>query len=480
MNLAGRSLLMLLLTGASAQAQECAVRTRQDLVNYAQTFAARVSPLTPELLQGGNAAANETVQALLNMWRDCESIANLQGLGSCFARPVQVAQMLDRRRAARYAEGGNSMGFEMSDRDYVRSVPERAASLPAEFANGLPANWRELAAERGWPVAQYRSRFVGNPSDLSGESFNRVLILVNEEPYDKWVQFTVGDPDTGQAERVIDFVSIDRSAQPRRIFFTQFQRDAQGGNPVNRVHAGDSLESCVSCHPNGMRELNPVPGSYSAADGAAIVAMNERMRSYQGVDWGAAFTPQAYGPTIGMDQGCVRCHNAGTGYAPISRGALHPLTNPDHINHKMHDDLSMMPTTSRSRTKVMDFLANLPALLPDETRRAMMAELHPRPGASLFDHHLRVLEWLRTHNNAAGEPWISEPTYQSYTALLNAWRTEALAQRALPPGAEVVQEWMLSECDVHETKASINTSDRMAEDVDQNSPPQRSSDAISQ
>jgi hypothetical protein len=241
------------------------------------------------------------------------------------------------------------------------------------------------------------------------------------------------------------------------------------------------MESCLSCHPNGMREINPVSGSYNAADGQAIAAMNERMRSYEGVDWGAAFTPAAYGPSIGMEQGCVRCHNGGTGFAPISRGALHPLTNPDHLRYKVHDDLSMAPTTSLARKKVQDYLRSLPDLIPEEVRLAMMAELHPASGASLFDSSLRTLEWLRNHNRPDGTPWLSEGEYGRYAQILQDWRADNVGQLPTAPSKEMVQEWMLTECDLPEEVKGADQADRSLMINKTNpTPTLRSSDAISQ
>ena len=67
-------------------------------------------------------------------------------------------------------------------------------------------------------------------------------------------------------ENLIDYISIDTDKDPQRIYFTQYWRDDKGENPKRRDKAGQHFDSCYSCHPNGMRQLSPVPGSVRKSD----------------------------------------------------------------------------------------------------------------------------------------------------------------------------------------------------------------------
>ena len=70
----------------------------------------------------------------------CAPTWNLLGLGQCSTR-ITIAS--DSREKT--TNSGVSMGWDMSDKDYIKNIPKEFRSLPADLRDGLPDNYREVA-----------------------------------------------------------------------------------------------------------------------------------------------------------------------------------------------------------------------------------------------------------------------------------------------------------------------------------------------
>jgi hypothetical protein len=308
--------------------------------------------------------------AVLQRLNGCQSSLESLEVADCFQNLRSYARVQTLPRA------GRKLDFEVSDLEYYRSIPREAVSLPTaaegiDLTAGIPDDWRRIADSRDDVHAlQYRSRTVVNPGNVG--SLNRLLFLVEGERYDKWIQFTLPEPDTRQPdqnfdptglvhgtgpERLIDFIAVDKTVTPHKIYFAQFWRDASGRNPQPRLRAYreaygmasegvDAADTCYSCHPSGMRRLSPQPGSVNAAAVDTLELFNEKMAAYTArapFDWHGAIQPAAYGPSRGADIGCTACHNSGE-VGNVARLNLGPLTYKQaasHLRHKMLGDLSM-------------------------------------------------------------------------------------------------------------------------------------------
>lgn len=437
-----------------AHAKKCDYKSKDKLYDYINSFAGKLS-LSKEEIRFPSSTLKQNVRDFLSMWESCEKYANLQGMGQCYSNALNAAQMLARRLTI---NGENSMGFEISDKDYHNSVSEEAKSLPVEFRDGLPKNYRDLARQKGWKVLQYRSRTVGNPGN--SQSFNRVLFFIEGNPFDKWIQFTVGDPDPTKPERLMDFISIDKRTNPKKLFFTQFYRDSNGKNP----HIRDGFDKCFSCHPNGMREIAPAPGSYSKEDAPNLDAFNKKMVGYGQLDWGKAINPAAYGPTRGIDQGCMKCHNGYTGDKAISRGAINALTDATHIEYKMAHELTMPPTSSKSKMRALMYLKNIPLFLDSESLKKFQQELYGFGGESSFHMNLKALVWLSQNKDNTGRPWLSQADYASYSKSLhelNAEGSEEFKSLMNEDRQTSTKQWILEACDnPHEQGDDVDNSGR--------------------
>ena len=263
-------------------------------------------------------------EILLKKIRNCSQKIDDIGLRNCLNNdilPVLETSYL------RSKNQWSALSFEMKDKDYFKYTPKDALELPPELRDGLPSNWRELVENNeDWTGLQYSSRTVGNPP-APNTSYNRVLIKVNDPPYDKWIQFTIPQkcsprnsliraglacdktgamreipsdigsrnlpkdmskyPEFVKQERLIDYISVNTEEIPQKIYFNQLWRDQNGKNPIRRDKAHGAFDSCYSCHPNGMRQLSPLPGSVSRDDLPALGELQDTITLYGQLDWGS-------------------------------------------------------------------------------------------------------------------------------------------------------------------------------------------------
>lgn len=337
---------------------------------------------------------SSTIQnELREIGEECAATFQLTGVNKCADRIIQRSNLraLERNR-------DHSMGWEVSDSDYINAVPDGYLDLPRELQNGLPNNYAELAKQKGWKMLEYRSRTVPNPPN---SSFSRVLFLVEGEKVDKWIQFTLPENSTN-TERLIDFIAMEKptSAEDQATpYYTQYWRDSQGRNPQMRTQG--SFDNCYSCHPNGMRELSPEPGSYSSEGAESLDYMKQAMKNYTvgrgAVDYKGALHPEQYGPPMGEGQGCVKCHNNGDGIHEESRGAINSRTSEGHIQHKMTQDMSMPVTMLPMEQEFFDFMEGIPNLLTEQERRDLMA-LTARYKSNQGAMYGAIIDWMSSNN----------------------------------------------------------------------------------
>jgi|GEM_PF-3969545 len=446
-----------LVGSSSVLAESCSLGSRESMLNYMQEFSTGFPAFSRELAMGANGAANEQLATFRSVVEKCKATIQLTGMSACFATATRLAEMNARRRAI---SGRATQGMEATDLDYQAKLPAVLQTLPPELANGLPANWRELAASKGWQAVSYRSRTVGNPGP--GRSYMRVLFKIPGNPYERWIQFTIGELDNPSLpEQLIDAIAVN--TQTKELSFNQFWRNTSGTDPQPRASgahgSGGNMDSCITCHPNGMREITPAPGSYTAKDAPVIEAMNASMQAYKRLNW-QGLDVDAYGPALGQTDGCVRCHNGYTGDPAISRGALTVMTAASNFRHKLVDDMSMTPTTLSSRDDALQYLKNIPLMIPEDARQKMMMAVYGGSSGSTFDHSRRTLDWLRDNIALNGSPYLSTEDHTRYLTALSEMRLENLEvaanNPALTPGrasSEETREWLMQDCDVPTPRA---------------------------
>lgn len=288
---------------------------------------------------------------------------------------------------------GHTFGMADSDENILKKMPDIARKLPDEFSEGLPDNWKEVATNKGWTFLEYNSQTVSNPPYGSK---GRVLFQIPGERYDRWVQFTTPPEGSTRAERLIDFITVEKADENGKplnepvTYFNQFYRDVNGRNPVERT---GSFDSCYSCHPNGMRELSPMPGSVGPEGKFALRKLNNLMKGYGKSSWNGAVDSSKHGPDIGKDFGCVRCHNSHNGDHPQSRGGIKTI----HLNfataeHKSFEDLSMSPSKTGFYKRLMRF-KNMIEDLPESDRNEFLRSIQDLPTST---HILEALKFVKS------------------------------------------------------------------------------------
>jgi len=363
--------LVLMLVPQWSSAGSCPTKSTEEWIDWfkqrAKTMAVNATTFETDLIKYGE---------------DCGPTWNLKGLSACSERLVGAAKARKKRSDA--ARKG-SMGWEMSDEEYGDRMPKKFKTLPSELQNGLPKNYREIAKQKGWKVFKYRSRTVPNPPRGSR---NRVLIVVEGAEDDKYIQFTISDDPSqpNRPEQLIDYLSVehnkDNPDKNAQLHFAQFWRDEQGKNPRNKLdisrsnsHGHMTHDNCYSCHPNGVRELSPEPGSYTKEDAPTLDYLKKKMGGYGKIEFNGALDPKAYGAPMGKEQGCVKCHNNYEGTHLQSRGALNYRTAEGHIAHKMTGDKSMPMTSLAPEQELQKTLDQIPFLLNPAELKKFQAEM---------------------------------------------------------------------------------------------------------
>ncbi len=239
---------------------------------------------------------------------------------------------------------GHTMGFKLSNDDYLKTVPPAYMQLPEPLRNGLPENWPELCRAQGWSCATFVSKSLPNPSH---NSFKRLIIMApgkNPGEADKWMLFTL--PKEGVAEQLIDYIAVEKTAAEKKqvtLFFAEYWRNKDGTNPKFR----DNMASCYKCHPSGMKDLVPAYGSTTPDGKRVIDGLNQKMRDYGQQVWSAGSVDlDRYGPPMGKNQGCLECHN-GRDRGFINAGHLGERSR-HQIYFKMVQDLTMPPELQKN------------------------------------------------------------------------------------------------------------------------------------
>jgi len=215
----------------------------------------------------------------------------------------------------------HELGFEVSDKQYFAEtrqyveIPDflldqkflRAVSR-YETLDRAKSFLRLLNSTRK-PSEQliffsYESRHLGTPDN--DDSFKRLLIVVPGDPSqglpEKWVQFGITDPGARTRIRNVSVVATTPgpAGSPNvyfKDFFRTYRRD--GAISVNgRWEMGFGDDNCVQCHKSGVLPIFPESGSVSAEDQPALLAVNQRFRSYGPVRFGKYRDETKFGPGL--------------------------------------------------------------------------------------------------------------------------------------------------------------------------------------
>jgi hypothetical protein len=231
-------------------------------------------------------------------------------------------------------------GFILSDEEYLinsLSLNPEFAALPKVFFkdNYLPLNWRKTVEnckkdKRGdlcrkikdWKFIEFNSTL----EDGSG-SHKRIVIQINHKDFIQYLLFFPEHP-THNMNKLIDIISLQtkdlntglRLDKVRPFFFERHKKGfaKDGGR-------------CITCHPNGLREIIPTQGSFLSKDNFKIIKIfNNEVRLLGKPDWQNVYDPKKLGPPLGGS--CVNCHSEEGERSPLTI-----FTKPSLIKSKIHE-----------------------------------------------------------------------------------------------------------------------------------------------
>ena len=150
----------------------------------------------------------------------------------------------------------------------------------------------------------YTSRHLGTPDN--DDSFRRLLIVVpgNVEKGlpEKWVQFGVTDPGARARVRNVSVVAAMLAADgTSNIYFKDYYRTYGRDGLISlkgRWELGEGDDNCVQCHKSGVLPIFPARGSVSPKEQLALMAVNDRFRTYGSPRFGKYLDETKFGPGL--------------------------------------------------------------------------------------------------------------------------------------------------------------------------------------
>lgn len=295
------------------------------------------NPEVYKVTRGPRILPVEKYQEILSFWQDCGKKADAI-IAARFKNLIEHSRYM-----AKILEKGHS-GLYISDLEYMNLFKKEAkvSKLPSEFFEEgyLPDNWKDILSEcdKIKPLKKYSKTcksikdwliipFYSTIND-GGGNFERLIIFVPGEFYQRFYLFSQEDGFQKEKKIVSSIIlqTKDKSSGKalsslRPVFFDKHAR----GHSFSQGR-------CLMCHPNGLREIHPLKGSYLSVKSAKnIKKFNKLVQSYAGkVNWGKEVDLKALGPSLGDT--CVSCHSKEEGRNPLG-----VLSYPPMIMSKIHE-----------------------------------------------------------------------------------------------------------------------------------------------
>jgi hypothetical protein len=345
----GTILLWLLLSAISAHALPCArIKAKPDVWVTTNVNALVIAARGAFEHEAAQAAYEQTLDRIGDSVRRCR-LAEDVAISSRYQRFLDYVALLSIDR-----QDDHDLGFLVPNAEYFAEtgqysqIPEflldqhflRAVSR-YETLDQAKSFLRLLNAKRS-PDDQlvffsYRSRHLGTPDN--DDSFRRLLIVVPGNVQrgvpEKWVQFGITDPGARPLTRNVSVVSTVAGAEgTSNVYFRDFFRTYRRNGSITikgRWELGEGDDNCALCHKSGVLPIFPERGSVSAAEEAALLAVNRRFLTYGPARFGKYLDAGRFGPglsassaedrrqrfggafsetVVGRAMTCVACHNS--------------------------------------------------------------------------------------------------------------------------------------------------------------------------
>lgn len=235
-----------------------------------------------------------------DLFNGSKSPATVLGeISRCF--PIEVPSAL--KRIEGYALKDNiapaSSGGTFSELPQKRP-PVEILETPAEPNSArywIPDNIEEIAKNKGWTAARYKSRHAGG---FDQGTPNLLMVYVPGLTYDQWLNFPLpkddDEPALGQPQysrpkfgppkreeyavrgdlpSTFTMVTQDHpvDGKPGHVYFQMFFRTPGTSTFTPRGNKNLGGE-CVSCHPNGLRAISPL--GYTVREGERALTPGDR------------------------------------------------------------------------------------------------------------------------------------------------------------------------------------------------------------
>ncbi len=194
----------------------------------------------------------------------------------------------------------------MSDKEYLASIPKEAAEIPPELSKekgGLPQNWKELVAKKGWQYALFHSG--------TGDS-TRLVIRVPGEKYDKLLVYYNSDnknPNPKMFEGVqMQTIEKIKGAGSPKYYFQSFGFEEPEKTPKHIEYGG----RCVQCHFGGPRAIVPVKNPNFKTEVGGVKSLSEFNRlltSNNPPDLSPYYDVKNFPSKMKLGKDCKSCHD---------------------------------------------------------------------------------------------------------------------------------------------------------------------------
>ena len=339
----------LLLAADAAYASRCEqLKARPDTWVAAKVDALVLSARRAYESDEALAAYERVLDGITNTMRQC----NLAGDQDFVTRYRTFVEYVEAASLDRQPD--HELGFLVPDKQYFAEtrqfveIPEFLLDQTFlrnvsrfETLGRAKSYLRQLNSTRGAAdqliFFSYKSRHLGTPDNDA--SYGRLLIVVpgNAERGmpDKWVQFGVPDPGARARVRNVSVVTAVPGADGtfNAYFKDNYRTYGRDGRITitGRWELGEGDDNCAMCHKSGILPIFPVRGTVSATEQPALVAVNERFRTYGSPRFGGylderklgpglssaspedrqrRFGPLFEGQTVAGAMVCSSCHNA--------------------------------------------------------------------------------------------------------------------------------------------------------------------------
>lgn len=360
---------VILLTGLKGiYANECP-STKSEWKQSLDRLAKQITPKlghNEKYLKGPKLVPVGRYQSVLNFWDRCNGQAS-------FEISLKFENILKHSKYMVRAQSKGHSGFSVSDKEYLLkslSLNPEFVSIPKVFFGDhyLPKDWKSKVKEckehnsgaicstiNRWKFIEFHSTL----EDGSGHH-RRVIVQI---PYPGFQQYLLFFPDhpKHKESKLIDIIALQT-----HDLRTHLPLEKKKPYFFERHKKGIAMDGgrCISCHPNGLREIKPIQGSLIDLHTSNLInQFNQEVKSFGKPDWDGLLEESTLGPPMGKS--CIQCHSTKGERSPLSI-----LTKPSLIRSKIYEHEMPRPDFFKS---YFEQIKSIPYMKNDEKKKKLQS-----------------------------------------------------------------------------------------------------------